>query len=403
MNRQSFWRWLLPVLAGIGMVLGAWNLWGASKHPLAAGPMLQDVRTDAATVVWWGDPSEPATLVVEMPDGTSRRWPAKSGQTRFEVRVDGLLPSTTYEYGIETGAGGSAQQAVRGKLRTAPLPGASFSFFVFGDSGSGKLVQYRLARAMMRHPVDLVLHTGDLVYRTGDSRDYPRKFHRPYRQLLAAAPFYPVLGNHDVRTDHGRPFLDTFSLPTNGPPSVEAERCYWFDYGDARFVAIDSTLPEDVLARAVAPWIKEVLSNSPLAWKFVFLHEPPWAGAYRPPNIKTRDILVPAIEAVDVDVVFCGHNHIYERTHPMRAGRVSPDNGVLYIVSGAGGKSLYKEKHGDAPHMAAYNNKKYSFTRVQVSGDGDRLDISQISADNQILDSVTLCKSPVDGSRIIPN
>jgi 3',5'-cyclic AMP phosphodiesterase CpdA len=360
-----------------------------SRHPLDAGPMLQDVGTNAVTVVWWSSRPGPGALALRAPDGEFRREPAQRTGSRFEARIDGLRPSTAYGYWVEIG--GRDNLHIPGILRTAPLPGTPFSFLVFGDSGSGKAAQYRLAAVMARHQAELVLHTGDLVYRKGELRDYRRKFHRPYREILASAPFYPVLGNHDTHTDNGRPFLDTFSLPTNGPPSLGAERCYWFDYGDARFVAVDSTLPAKVLADAVAPWLKEVLLASPLAWKLVFFHEPPWAGAHRPPNAKARDILVPAIESGRADVVFCGHNHLYERTHPMREGRVSPTNGILYIVSGAGGKSLYEEQHGDDPHIAAYNDKKYSFTLVRSRA--GRLDVSQISEDDQILDSVTLNKT----------
>ena len=63
----------------------------------------------------------------------------------------------------------------------------------------------------------------------------------PYAKLLRFVPFYPSLGNHDVKTDDGAPWLRAFVLPENGPDGVDPERFYWFDYGDARFVALDTT------------------------------------------------------------------------------------------------------------------------------------------------------------------
>lgn len=390
-KNRMVWRWFVPALTTTCVVSILLFVSYGRRHPLDAGPMLQDVGTNAATVVWWSNRADSTTLTLLTSDGEHKLLQARREGTRFEVRIAGLRPATEYAYWIEIENNNSEKLQIPGKLRTAPLPGTPLSFFVFGDSGSGKRAQYRLAAVMSLYQADLVLHTGDLVYRKGKMEDYYRKFHRPYRELLTVAPFYPVLGNHDIHTDNGRPFLDTFSLPMNGPPSIESERCYWFDYGDARFVAVDSTLTANDLEHAVVPWLTETLLNSPLTWKIVFFHEPPWAGAYRPPNAKTRDILVPAIEVAGTDVVFCGHNHLYERTHPIREGRVSPDNGVLYIITGAGGKSLYKEIYGDAAHIAAYNNKKYSFTLVNM--DRNKLDISQISENNKVLDSYTLRKT----------
>ncbi len=363
-----------------------------SRQALAAGPMLQDVGTNNVTVVWWHNRAESAALTLRDPGGQLRRVPAQRVGTRFEARIDGLQPSTAYAYWVECGVQTRDNPQTPGRFRTAPLPGAPFSFLVFGDSGSGKASQYRLAEVMNRHPADFALHTGDLVYRKGERRDYAKKFFRPYKTLLASAPFYPVLGNHDLRTDNGRPFLDTFSLPTNGPPGVQAERCYWFDYGDARFVAVDSNLSTQILANAVAPWLRQVLQSSPLQWKIVFFHHAPWAGGSRPPDANIRDVLVPAIEAGGAHVVFCGHNHLYERTHPLHAGRVSPTNGVLYITSGAGGKSLHEEKHGTEPHIAVFNDTKFSFTLVKMNG--PRLELVQISEDDLILDKLIVNKQP---------
>lgn len=386
-------RYCVGLCVGIvGLALAGLLSSCGSRHPLDAGPMLQDVSTNSVTVVWWRARTGSSALTLRTPNGELRRVSAQRDGARFKARIDGLQPSTSYRYWVEIGSQDQNSVQIPGHLSTAPLPGTPFSFFVFGDSGSGEASQYRLAGVMARHKVDLVLHTGDLVYRKGELRDYPRKFHRPYRELLASIPFYPVLGNHDIRTDNGNPFLDTFSLPTNGPPSIGGERCYWFDYGDARFAAIDSTLSTQELAGAVAPWLKESLQSSPLQWKFVFLHHAPWAGGSRPLDAKIRDTLVPAIEAGRADVVFCGHNHLYERTHPLLGGQVSPTNGVLYITSAAGGKSLHEEKHGSAPHIAVFNDTKFSFTLAEIHG--GRLDISQISEDDEILDTVTLIKDP---------
>jgi len=61
---------------------------------------------------------------------------------------------------------------------------------------------------------------------------------------------------------------------------------------------------------------------------------------------------VPAFDTYSVDLVINGHNHIYERTYPIRGGSTvstnvpiggswNSANGTTYITAGGAGKSLY--------------------------------------------------------------
>ncbi|MFK8182237.1 MAG: metallophosphoesterase [Phormidesmis sp.] len=93
-----------------------------------------------------------------------------------------------------------------------------FSFLVIGDSGTSRHLrdrpQRRVAKRLLEHSdsCDFVLHTGDVVYLTGSSEQYPDNFIKPYREFLVGGdtpnkvrydkmtftkPFLPVLGNHD--------------------------------------------------------------------------------------------------------------------------------------------------------------------------------------------------------------
>lgn len=361
------------------------------KPPKDIEPLIQNTSTNAFSVVWWHEGDETGSLSLRGNGVTGSRFTAAKNGSRYEARAEGLMRGTIYRYEVlHTDSDGVEYRLYSGQAATAKPSGSSFSFAALADSGTGKRHQFRLAHVMSQYPTDFILHAGDLVYGKGEAHDYPKKFFWPYRELLGRIPFYPVLGNHDVTTDNGQPFLDTFSLPTNGPPSIQAGRCYWFDYGDARFVGIDSTLDSEPLSAAVAPWLQATLDASDTTWKFVFFHHPPWAGGSRPENPKIRDTLVPAIEAAGVDMVFCGHNHLYERTHPIIAGEIAPSNGVIYIITGAGGKTLHEEQCQDAQYLSASNDTEYSFTWVTVTG--PRLELLQISEDDAILDTFVLVK-----------
>lgn len=380
------------VLAVAGVA--AWQYFHGDRvtasQPLSAGPMVQNATSNGFTVVWWRPGGAPGDLQVRRGANIQATCPAAQNGTRYEARVTGLAPGTSYCYEImESQANGSRRSLYVGNARTAPLPHTLFSFLVFGDSGSGNRFQYQLAQVMDRHHCDLILHAGDLVYGETSPADYDRKFFRPYRNLLSEVPLYPVLGNHDFQAGGGQPFLEKFSLPTNGPAAIPGQRCYWFDYGDARFVGIDSNLDPETLTGTVAPWLRDVLLAAETRWKFVFFHSPPWSGGRHLADENIRTCLVPAIEEGGANVVFCGHNHLYERTYPLRNGQiVAPTNGVVYITTGAGGKSLYKEKFGVSPHLAFYNNTQFSFTWVHV--DIDRVEIEQIGANDVVLDRTVL-------------
>ena len=100
-------------------------------------------------------------------------------------------------------------------------PGESkngFSFLVIGDSGTSRHFhdqpQRHVAERLIEHApeCDFILHTGDVVYLTGSSEQYPDNFIKPYREFIVGGekpdkirfdkmifklPFLPVLGNHD--------------------------------------------------------------------------------------------------------------------------------------------------------------------------------------------------------------
>lgn len=93
-----------------------------------------------------------------------------------------------------------------------------FSFLVIGDSGTSRHFrdqpQRHVAERLIEHApeCEFILHTGDVVYLTGSSEQYPDNFIKPYREFIVGGetpdkirfdkmtfklPFLPVLGNHD--------------------------------------------------------------------------------------------------------------------------------------------------------------------------------------------------------------
>ncbi len=365
-------RFLLVAILSLWLVSGPVPGQPApARVQITRGPYLQLATETSVQILWRTD--RPATCRVEYgTDGYSRSAGSARAVTRHRVGLTGLQPGTRYRYRIRCG-GQVLRQGV--SFTTSKPAGKPFRFAVFGDSGSGEPGQQRLAARIAAANPDLILHTGDIVYPRGAEAGYDSRFFQPYRALLAQVVLWPVPGNHDRLSDRGGPYRSNFVLPRNGPAGVTPEHCYSFDYGDAHFVALDSNLSDGELAGRVVPWLRRDLAGTRRRWRFAFFHHPPYSAGLHGGSARVRRLLVPALSQGGVDVVFNGHDHTYERTHPV--------GGITYIVTGAGGAGLYRQKHPHQ-HTARFYNRAYSFTLVEVNG--RHLRLRQIAADGTVVD-----------------
>lgn len=369
--------------------------------------MVQMVTDTGFTVVWYRD--EPGTFkctaTSEAGQVASPASFRESSEGRCTAVFDGLQPDTAYAYQLLSGP-----SAPKYETRTAPArslrsqvkqvaagsDGAdanpdhpSFRFLAFGDSGSGEKAQYALARLMAKQNAQLIVHTGDLIYPDGERADYKDKFYRPYAELIERVPFYPCPGNHDVRTDLADPMLDEFALPRNGPDGTTTERNYWFDFGDVRFISLDTNIYRDELLNVIAPWMDQVLAASDARWNICFFHHPVYSNAEYGPTRKLWNTIVPVMDKHGVQLVLNGHDHLYERTHPMRAGNiVKQGEGTVYVTTGAGGAELYPPNPEPMPEIVTTFHAKHSFTVVDVAW--DELRLQQIDADGDVVDAFVI-------------
>ncbi len=368
-----------------------------SFGPIAAGPMIQMLEPHGFTLVGQGPTDEILTLEVKKSDGSyTQAFEAKPIRGRYECSIDGLQPATQYDYAVRRTKNSSNESIATGQVQTAPEPGTPFSFMAFGDSGEANEAQYALAKVMEKYPVPLIIHTGDLVYPSGAASEYVRRFYDPYRELLRRSAFYPVAGNHDYDDTLGAPMWAAFVLPRNGPTGSVPEEHYWFDFGDVRFVGINSNRSYETLRDVVAPWLEKVLADAGNRWKVVFFHHPAYAHGKYPPSGKIRTLLVPIFDRYQVDLVLNGHDHMYQRTYPLRqeqvvtrdSAHVSAGNGTVYVVTAAGGSDLYAISTEPVDWMYKQDNTQRSFTIVDVTG--NELKVRQIGMDDRMIDEFSI-------------
>ena len=260
-----------------------------------------------------------------------------------------------------------ASTAVVAQPSTLPNNPDSLKFAAIGDSGTGDRSQYDLAQQMSAvHDTfrfDLVIMLGDNIYGGQTPADYVKKFERPYAPLLeAGVTFQASIGNHD------RPDQVSYR-----PYNMNGQRYYTYARKNVRFFALDSTRMD----RRQVEWIDAALKDAREEWKICYFHHPLYSNAARHgSSTDLRVLLEPIFVKHGVNVVFSGHDHVYER--------VKPQKGISYFVSGSAGQ-LRKGNSRTSDQTAASFDRDQSFMLVEITGSD--MFFQAISRTGQIVDS----------------
>jgi acid phosphatase type 7 len=353
------------------------NLRGEAQPP-PRDPYVQSVSTSSAVIAWVS--KEPGVGIVEY--GETPRLGRKGIDDRVTrrhaVALTGLDPGSSYYYWVKE-AGGVSEIA---RFRTAPDGEDSrFAFAVIGDSGYGRKGQLAVAALLERFEPDLILHTGDIVYPSGEERHYDRRFFVPYRQLLKEVSIFPILGNHDLERSNGAAYLNNFHLPSNDPRSTG--RYYSFDWGNAHFVALNSELyhgDHSYRPEEQKTWLERDLKETRQPWKIVYFHRPIYSSSKHGSDQRIREDLEPILVRHKVDLVFNGHDHVYERTVPIR--------GITYVVSGGGGKG---QSPAGSSEWTVFSKSVYHAVLVRV--DDEHLCLEAVEPDSVVIDRLDLSRT----------
>jgi 3',5'-cyclic AMP phosphodiesterase CpdA len=277
--------------------------------------------------------------------------------------------------------------------------------------------------------------------------------------LLRSVPFIAAPGNHDTALNNYKRFPDALAYffywdqPLNGPsvPSgtpkathvltgsedaqptflkAAGERYprmanYSFNYGNSHWTVLDANTYMDWSNPVLREWLNKDLEAAQSAtWRFVTFHQPGFNSAKEHYAEQYMRLLSPLFEANHVDVVFAGHVHNYQRSFPLtfipapqsggaavgprgevagewkldktfRDGANARPQGVIYVVSGAGGASLYNpEQQTDPASWQGFTDKfisqVHSLSVVDINGKTFRL--KQISETGEVMDSFQIVK-----------
>ena len=343
-------------------------------------------------------------------------------------------------------------------------PGQRQRLVVVGDLAEGTGRDRAIAFQIHAQNPDLMVAVGDLVYQRGTVEEYRTRFFPTYNadraDPAAGAPFMRsrlmvgVLGNHDV--DHvGRhrvPPLDGLAYyyywdqPLNGPdpapgghlPRLEPARAwdafrtaagrrfpgmgnFTFRSGDVHWTILDSNRYMDWKDPALRAWLRSELAGAQSAkWRFVAFHHPAF-------NLSSFDHtgdwhmreLWPLFQEYQVDLVFTGHLHTYQRTTPLTFTPVPPGgapdrhfadehniipdtafDGVtttrarwpIHILTGAGGGFIHRTAlpAPPKPFEAKTVVGTHCFSLLDIHD--DRIDVRQVDDRGATVDAFTLTR-----------
>ncbi len=287
-----------------------------------------------------------------------------------------------------------------GTLRTAPADRARFTFTCFGDQGTsaaydplGTPASGHVVAGIERIGPLFTLVAGDLSY-ANHSSDPLRTWSDWFSMISTSArhrPWMPAAGNHEVERGNGphglTAYQSRFLLPDNSEPVdtqvAEGEIAagtdpdvaglwYAFTVSNVRFVVLqnDDVCYQDagmVYIRGYSggrqrAWLTRTLRDAradpDIDWIIVCMHQTAVSSAehHNGADLGIRQEWLPLFDAFEVDLVLCGHEHHYERTHPLRGAVdgsevltprpvaaqtdvIDTSRGTVHMVLGTGGSS----------------------------------------------------------------
>jgi hypothetical protein len=367
----------------------------ASAASLTRGPFLQQTGPTSTIVVARTDVAAQVRAVAELPGGGTVE--AATAGTEHVLRLQGLPPSSAVRYRVEVDGTERSSGVVHTPGRPGTAAGRRAVLGVIGDHGTAGPIAAANGERMRERGVEAVLTVGDNAYPDGAAGDWDPAMFRPFAALLRNATLFSVPGDHEYRTPWGQGYYDAHVLP-EGP---EGERYYSFDWGDLHVVALDSNCIVPMVAAeagcttaSMTAWLRQDLAASTAPWTVALIHRPAVATGKYGVYPQVPDALVPIFQEFAVDVVFQGHNHLYERTWPTKDGKPVQKNydhptAPVYMTTGGGGDWLY-DFALPAAEWTAYREK--TDEHVVLTLEEGTMKIESIRSNGTVHDQFTIVK-----------
>ena len=232
-------------------------------------------------------------------------------------------------------------------LEERPTP---LTFLFFSDTqadpeiGDYSALGELLAQAVKvgRKPT-LAIFGGDTVNVGGDADEW-QEFWQAAETPLAGLTTAVVAGNHDSHTL----LAEQFDYPRQAPSGQGEGFFYSFDFAPVHFIMLDSNIMGAAKQKDVK-WLRDDLQSEATRqaiWRIAVMHHPMWPVVENPKDAARaatmREHFLPLLEAGGVDLILCGHQHVFALSLPMRGAAASDDgSGIIQIMAASGAKESY--------------------------------------------------------------
>ncbi len=306
-----------------------------SPNPIITQPWLQNVTTHGITVMWESKTPETGTLYY----GASRKYGKAIASSIVKTNADTYIHKAVIK-DLEPDLSYFCQAEVKHffsderRFRTAPSSAdASFKVALWSDSHYANPWSKMAAYAIDSFQPDFLFNAGD-ISNYGNYRNDLGTVFLPYicGTIGSQRPFYTAFGNHDVGSRWGggdliRQYHDLPNEVNSDPNAFNGS--YLMMYANVAFISIDwNKMAEDLKPGA---WLETVLQSDQVQnarFRFVIIHCAPYYERWqKAEQAEVKDKLPPLAGKYNVNAVFSGHMHGYER---------GVKNDVQYITIGGG-------------------------------------------------------------------
>lgn len=326
---------------------------------------------------------------------TTYRDAASNTEIRVHhARLTNLAPDTDYVYAaVHDGATPEV-----GTVRTAPHGRAALRFTSFGDQSTptldalvasafgndnrGSPAAGDVTTAVERAAPLFNLVNGDLCY-ANLAQDRIRTWSDWFENNSRSArhrPWMPAAGNHENELRNGpigfSAYQTYFAVPDAGADPELRGLWYAFTAGSVRVVSLNNddicyqdggdSYVRGYSAGAQKRWLESELARTRaddnIDWIVVCMHQTAISTGQRTngADLGIREDWLPLFDRFEVDLVVCGHEHHYERSHPIRGvlptdtltpavaesspAVIDTSKGTVHLVIGGGGTSIPSNK-----------------------------------------------------------
>lgn len=367
-----------PNIRRVRLGLGGAVAVGAAGHADPATSIAFAWQTDDGTLaseVTWGSDPDPANWPAgNRTSGVTWLTPAgvinPNGDARMhEAYLCGLTPATTYYYRVGGGPAGSEVWSDVNAFATTPAAGpATVKIGITGDSRGQANDAWRLSQKRMSLAgVGLQLFSGDMIKLSPDQKEWEKWLDDASKDEGGnplTLPRILTLSTHGNHENHTSLFFGNLTLPQDPMFPKYAELFYSVNVGPVHLVVLDDFWIGDPngdpdYATALTAWLDADLAaanqnRAQVPWIVTVSHHSVFSSSNHGDDsdvLKDREYLVPMFDKHHVDLAVNGHDHNYERTHPLTGPltgtkkdpvvKATPAEGTVYVVCAGTGAPDY--------------------------------------------------------------